>query len=75
MARFVRTPEVAEYTHLSERTIRKYVLDKSIPYIKKHGAVLFNLDQIDEWLMEGSIPVLERKANTTASEVGRGGAV
>ncbi|NBK24519.1 MAG: DNA-binding protein [Spirochaetia bacterium] len=48
--KYVRITEVAKYTSLSTYAIRKYVLEKKIPYIKVNGCVLFNLADIDAWL-------------------------
>ena len=59
--KYLRTTDVATYTRLSVNTIRKYVLDKRIPHIKRNGVVLFDLQEIDSWLREGRVPVLDRK--------------
>lgn len=59
--KYLRTTDVATYTRLSVNTIRKYVLDKKIPHIKRNGVVLFDLQEIDEWLSQGRVPVLDRK--------------
>lgn len=59
--KYLRTTDVATYTRLSVNTIRKYVLDKRIPHIKRNGVVLFDLQEIDSWLQEGRVPVLDRK--------------
>ena len=48
--KYLRMPEVAEYTRLSIHTIKSYVLNKRIPYIKANGSVLFNINDIDSWL-------------------------
>ena len=59
--RYARTAEVAEYTKMSVATIRSYVLNKKIPYIKANGIVLFDLAEIDKWLQARSVPVLDRR--------------
>lgn len=48
--RYLRIPQVAEYTGLSVATIRARVLSKQIPYIKREGCVLFDINQVDAWL-------------------------
>lgn len=59
--RYARTAEVAAYTKMSVATIRAYVLNKKIPYIKANGIVLFDLAEIDRWLQARSVPVLDRR--------------
>jgi excisionase family DNA binding protein len=53
--KYARIKEVAEYTHLKERTIRSYVLRKEIPYLKVKGCLVFNLEDIDAWMKNHSI--------------------
>ena len=65
-SKYCRAQEVADYTHLSICTIRAYVLQKKIPYIKKNGVVLFNLAEIDAWLNQSSVPVLDRHNSPSA---------
>lgn len=59
--KYLRTTDVATYTRLSVNTIRAYVLQKKIPHIKRNGVVLFDLQEIDDWLKQGRVPVLDRK--------------
>jgi predicted DNA-binding transcriptional regulator AlpA len=58
--KYVRAEDVAAYTALSVNTIRAYVLQKKIPYIKRNGVVIFDLNEIDTWLQQGRVPVLDR---------------
>jgi len=51
--RYLRIAQVAEYTGLSVSTIRARILSKQIPYIKREGCVLFDINQVDAW-MEGA---------------------
>jgi excisionase family DNA binding protein len=59
MKKYCRIKEVAEITGLKERTVRAYVLNKKIPFIKANGCVLFDLEEIDSWLKGKSVPVLD----------------
>jgi excisionase family DNA binding protein len=61
MQKFVRIKEAAIYTGLKEATLRAYVLNRKIPYIKANGCVLFCLEQLDDWLIERTIPEITRK--------------
>ena len=55
MARFARVKELSDYIHIKERTIRSYVLEKRIPHMKVNGCVVFDLDDIDEWMHARSV--------------------
>jgi predicted DNA-binding transcriptional regulator AlpA len=66
-SKYVRAEDVATYTALSVNTIRAYVLQKKIPYIKRNGVVIFDLNEIDTWLQKGRVPVLER-SNSSVRE-------
>ncbi len=61
--KYMRIPEVAEYTCLSIHTIKSYVLNKKIPFIKVNGVVVFNMKDVDDWLNGNRVtPLIERKA-------------
>ncbi|MBZ0159479.1 MAG: helix-turn-helix domain-containing protein [bacterium] len=49
---YLTVREVADYTRLSIRTIRKWVHDphQPLPHYKCGGKLLFRRDQIDQWL-------------------------
>jgi excisionase family DNA binding protein len=60
--RYYRAPEIAEYTGLSIHTIKAYVFNKKIPFIKVNGVVLFNVNDIDSWLNGNRVtPLIERR--------------
>ena len=42
--------DLAEKMRLSEATIRKYVLEKSVPYLKIGAAVRFLPSEIEKWV-------------------------
>jgi excisionase family DNA binding protein len=42
--------ELAEVMKLKETTIRKYVLENSIPFIKIGAAVRFRPSEIEQWI-------------------------
>jgi excisionase family DNA binding protein len=65
--KYVRTPEVAEYTGLSTHTIKAYVLNRKIPFIKVNGCVLFNLAEIDDWLQGNRVEVSGKRSNDNKS--------
>lgn len=41
-----------------ERTIRKYVAERKIPYSKVRGRILFRRSEIDEWVSAGTVAVV-----------------
>jgi|GEM_PF-2432174 len=55
--KYVRINEIADYLSLKPRTIRAYILQKKIPYIKRNGIVLFELEEIDRWMQAGKVPM------------------
>jgi excisionase family DNA binding protein len=64
---YMTIEEVAAYLKLAQQTIRKYVLNKSIPYRKVQKSVRFRLSEIEKWIDEGGgacgdYPVTGRKA-------------
>jgi excisionase family DNA binding protein len=53
METYLTIEEVAAYLKLAQQTIRKYVLNKSIPYRKVQKSVRFRLSEIEKWIDEG----------------------
>jgi excisionase family DNA binding protein len=47
--------ELADYIKLSEQTIRRYVLNRSVPYHKIHRAVRFRVSEIERWIDGGGL--------------------
>jgi excisionase family DNA binding protein len=45
--------EVAKYLNYAEKTIRKWVLNKEIPYHKIHKTIRFRLSEIEKWVDSG----------------------
>jgi excisionase family DNA binding protein len=44
--------ELARYLRLSKSSIYKKVMKREIPFIKATGTLLFNQDEIDQWLQQ-----------------------
>jgi excisionase family DNA binding protein len=71
METYLTIEEVAGYLKLAKQTIRKYVLNKSIPYRKVQKSVRFRLSEIERWIDEGGgnrrdCPVDEREGDLFA---------
>jgi excisionase family DNA binding protein len=61
---YLTIAELAGMVKLSEQTIRRYVLNRSIPYHKIKKAVRFRLSEIEKWIDGGGIV-----ANNTGLDV------
>jgi excisionase family DNA binding protein len=45
--------EVAKYLNCAEKTIRKWVLNREIPFHKIHKNIRFRLSEIEKWVDSG----------------------
>jgi excisionase family DNA binding protein len=52
---YLTIAELAGMVKLSEQTIRRYVLNRAIPYRKIRKAVRFRLSEIEKWIDGGCI--------------------
>ena len=80
METYFTVAELAEYIKLSEQTVRRYVLDKTVPYHKIHRAVRFRVSEIEKWIdgggLDGAVrsgPEDDRKGDLFAGAYGAGG--
>jgi excisionase family DNA binding protein len=46
---------IAKYLNFAEKTIRKWVLNREIPYIKIHQTIRFRLSEIEVWVGENRV--------------------
>ena len=53
---YYNVTEIAELLGISEKTVRKYVWQKTIPYLKIGGHVRFDIDKIHAWNNEKYLP-------------------
>jgi excisionase family DNA binding protein len=56
---YYNVKEIAELLDISEKTVRKYVWLKTIPYLKIGGHVRFDIDKIHAWLEQREVPTLD----------------
>ncbi|MFA5448127.1 MAG: helix-turn-helix domain-containing protein [Sphaerochaeta sp.] len=66
--RYLRVSQVADYTGLSVATIRARVLSKQVPYIKREGCVLFDINQIDAWMEGAQVTRIESNEGGTEDD-------
>jgi excisionase family DNA binding protein len=55
METYLTIAELAEYIKLSEQTVRRYVLNKTVPYHKIHKVVRFRVSEIEKWIESGGL--------------------
>jgi len=56
---YLTTEELAVMLKLSEQTIRRYVLNRVIPFRKIKTAVRFRLSEIEKWINGGCVDNVE----------------
>jgi len=52
---YLTIEELAGYLKIAEQTIRRWVLNREIPYHKIHKAVRFRLSEIEKWVDGGGV--------------------
>ena len=58
---FLTVEEVAELLNVAEKTVRKYVWERSIPYYKIGGHVRFNEQKLLDWIAEKEMPAYNQR--------------
>ncbi len=56
---YLTVNDIAELLSVSPKTIRKYVWQKTIPYLKINGHIRFEKVRIDEWLEEKQVLTID----------------
>lgn len=57
----VDVPALAEMLAISERHVRRLVLERRVPYLKIGGRVRFDKATIEAWLAECVVPAVCRR--------------
>jgi predicted DNA-binding transcriptional regulator AlpA len=63
LKRLLKIKDVAELTQLQPSTIRKYVLNETIPFIKLEASIRFDPAIIKLWIEERTKPVIKRRTS------------
>ena len=50
--------EVAAYLNMSEKTIRRWVLRRRIPFLKIHRSIRFRREAIEHFLHQGAVKAI-----------------
>ena len=53
METYLTIEELAEYLKLAEQTIRRWVLNREIPYHKIKKVIRFRISEIEKWIDDG----------------------
>jgi excisionase family DNA binding protein len=76
METYLTIAELAEYIKLAEQTVRRYVLNKTVPYHKIHKAVRFRVSEIEKWIdgggLDGAVMAEPEDNRGTATELRSG---
>ena len=59
METYMTIEEVAEYLKLAEQTIRRWVLNREIPYHKIKKVIRFRVSEIEKWIDNRCYTLLE----------------
>ena len=70
METYFTIEEVAKYLNYAEKTIRKWVLNREIPYIKIHQTIRFRLSEIEVWVEKNRVRTLSDVSGTKTSSNG-----
>jgi len=59
--RFASITELSEYLNISRHTLYSWVSRKKIPHLKISGTLRFDMHDIEKWLKEEKVDVLDKK--------------
>jgi len=59
METYMTIEEVAEYLKLAEQTIRRWVLNREIPFHKIKKVIRFRVSEIETWIDKGGFAMPE----------------
>ena len=66
METYLSIEGLAKYLGISEKTVRKWVLNQEIPYRKIHKVIRFRLSEIERWIESGGkLPLVKDEADST----------
>jgi excisionase family DNA binding protein len=65
--------ELAKYLNYAEKTIRKWVLNREIPFHKIHKTIRFRLSEIEKWIDNSGVLSATMGVNDASSPKGSDG--
>ena len=64
MEAYLTVGELAVYLKIAEQTVRRWVLNRGIPYHKICGVVRFRVSEIEKWVDNGGAAGIAAPENT-----------
>jgi excisionase family DNA binding protein len=61
MEHLIDIAELERRTAIKQATLRKYVVQRKIPFVKIGRLVRFDLSEIEGWIRERKVPVLKKE--------------
>ena len=61
METYLTIEELAVYLKLAEQTIRRWVLNREIPFHKIKKVIRFRLSEIEQWIDKGGLVMSEER--------------
>ena len=69
METYLTIEELAEYLKLAEQTIRRWVLNREIPYRKIKRVIRFRVSEIEKWIDEGMYTLPQERQTDIEGEL------
>ena len=57
MENYMTINELADYLKVAVQTLRKWVLNREIPFHKIKGVIRFRVSEIEKWINDGVYPM------------------
>jgi PTS system nitrogen regulatory IIA component len=70
---YLTIEELANYLKVAEQTVRRWVLNRDIPFCKIKKVIRFRLSEIEKWVDNGGVLSASAKADETSSQKDCGG--
>jgi len=69
---YLTIEELAQYLKVAEQTIRRWVLNREVPFRKIKKIIRFRITEIEKWIDNGGLPDKADKAQLEITDVGGG---
>ena len=69
METYLTIEEVAEYLKLAEQTIRRWVLNREIPFHKIKKVIRFRVSEIEKWIDENGWKLTTEDSETSEGDL------
>ena len=69
METYLSIEGLSKYLGIAEKTIRRWVLNRDVPYRKIHKLIRFRVSEIERWIDGGAILLPEEKPENNEGDV------